>query len=149
MYKRQPDQSSHSLLAQGIGSVSKVSLEYYPDGQPYIQLLLPYDRGWGSVSLALTKASFVIDDLNRDKGIYYTTFEPKKKKKKKVGVIRRAFRSLAFWRSAKKETKFEKYLVRVVEKENFLEIKIARDAGVDLQSNEQAYLLRKILGKLS
>jgi len=143
-----PDQSSHSLLAQGIGSVSKVSLEYHADGQPFIHLQLPFDRGWGSLKLALTKAGFVVDDLNREKGIYYTKFVPKAKKKK-AGFIRRTFRFFAFWKSTKEETAFAQYQIRTVDKNSYLEISIARDGEPALQSNEQAFLLRKIVGKLS
>lgn len=144
-----PDQSSHSLLAQGIGSVSKVSLEYHNNGEPYIRLQLPFDRGWGSLQLALTKASFVIDDLNRDEGVYYTKFKPKNKRQKKPGIIRRTFRFLTFRQPAKKESALDNYLVKAVDQDDFVQISIARESGPALQFNEQAFMLRKILGKLS
>jgi len=144
-----PDQSSHSLLAQGIGSVSKVSLEYLDSGEPFIRLQLPFDRGWGSLRLALTKASFVIDDLNREEGIYYTKFKPKNRQKKKAGIFRRTFRFLTFRRPSEKESVLDSYLVKAVDQNNYVQISIARESGPALQLNEQAFMLRKILGKLS
>ena len=144
-----PDQSSHSLLAQGIGSASKVSLEYQSSGEPYLKLQLPYDRGWASLQLALPKASFIIDDVNRSEGILYTRYEQKNKQKKRRGFIRGVFGFLLLAPSVEEQAGADKYLISASDKENYIQIKISREAGSVLQPNEQAFMLRQILGKIS
>ena len=59
-------------------------MQYDDAGNPYLALQLPFDRGWASLALALEKAAFRVDDLNRSEGIYYTTLSSKKSKKKKT-----------------------------------------------------------------
>lgn len=59
------------LVQQAIDSSGKVSLKDNADGNPYLSLQLPFSRAWASVGLALEKAGFVVDDLNRDQRLYY------------------------------------------------------------------------------
>ncbi len=144
-----PDQSSHSLLAQGIASASKVNMYYRDTGEPFLQLELPYDRGWASLHLALEKASFKIDDLDRDRGVFFTRHVPEAKKKKKRGWLRRLFGFLNPVRSAKKDAEGQKYLVNAQDRQGVVIITIAREKGPVLEDNEKAFLLRKILNKIS
>jgi outer membrane protein assembly factor BamC len=67
--------SSVSMLAQqAMGSSGKVSLEEDDQRRPYIQLELPFARAWASLGLAIEKAGFAVDDLDRTQRIYYVRF---------------------------------------------------------------------------
>lgn len=64
-----------SMLAQqAIDSSGRVTLTETTDGQPFLNLKLPFYRAWASVGLALEKAGFTVDDLNRDERVYYLHF---------------------------------------------------------------------------
>lgn len=62
------------LVQQAIDSAGRVSLKDNTDGDPFLSLQLPFSRAWASIGLALEKAGFVIDDLNRDQRLYYLHF---------------------------------------------------------------------------
>jgi len=148
-----PEEVSHSLLAQGISTANKAGLSYTSDGQPYIELQLPFQRGWASVGLALQKAEFKVTDKDHDNGLYYANYEPSSDRRQ---AKRGLFSRLAFWRSKKDEGIRGDYKVTIVPEDNsgqegtqLLNVKIKSDAGQDLQNNEQAYLLNRILVKLS
>lgn len=141
-----PDQSSHSLLAQGIGSASKVSLEYSNNGDPYLDLQLSFDRGWAALQSALEKASFEIEDLDRSNGIYYTRYIERKKKEKKPGYLKRMYRFIVRSKKVEQNTDF---VVKTVQQGESLIITLKSIEKPLLESNEQAFMLRKILNKLS
>ncbi|NNL57792.1 MAG: outer membrane protein assembly factor BamC [Pseudomonadales bacterium] len=142
-----PEQSSHSLLAQGLGSAAKVKLQYETNGEPFLQLQLPFDRGWASLGLALKKASFVVHDLDRSNGVYLAEYVERKKKRNKPGFFARLF--------GRKPTDGEaadnvaSLAVKVLQQDDGITIKLQRREQPWLQANEQAFLLRKILHKLS
>ena len=148
-----PQQASHSLLAQGISTANKANLAYTPDGQPYITLELPYQRGWASIGLALEKAEFKITDKYHEQGLYYANYEPSSDRRQ----LRRSwFSRLAFWRSNKDEEIKGQYKITVradselsAAQSDSLQIRIKSDTERTLQNNEQAYLLNRILVKLS
>ncbi|MGB5325243.1 MAG: outer membrane protein assembly factor BamC, partial [Pseudomonadales bacterium] len=141
-----PDRSSHSLLAQGLGTASKVQLRYADDGNPFLLLELPYDRGWASLGLALKKASFEVRDLDRNAGQYFAEYIDKAKREKKPGMLKRLF-------SRKPEGDTEAsdapLTVRAQESGEGVKITLQRRELPLLRPNEQAFLLRKILQKLS
>jgi len=148
-----PDQLSHSLLAQGISTASKVNLVYTEKGKPYLALQLSYVRGWAALGLALPKASFVVVDKNYDQGLYFSNYEPSKDKKTKG---KRGFWSrVKFWgkQAAKERQAKGDYLISIkstdLDAGKQLTIEVDADNGEPLQYNEQAYLLNKILAKLS
>lgn len=74
------DQSSVSLLAQGINTVNKVYLIRDPSGRPVIDLRLGFDRAWASLGRALDQANLVVKDLDRSAGEYFVVYEPGRKK---------------------------------------------------------------------
>ena len=84
-----PNRASYSLLAQGIGSASKVKLLYDNSSEPYLSLSLPFDRAWASLGLALKKANFDISDLNRSRGFYVARSNGSALVKKEKGFISR------------------------------------------------------------
>ncbi len=63
-----------SMIAdQAISAGGKISMKESPDGYTYIDVALPYERGWASLGRALEKSGFEITDLDRSTGAYYVT----------------------------------------------------------------------------
>ncbi len=66
-----------SMLAQrGIESRGKVFLSKAAGDTPHLRLELPFDRAWGSLILALPKAGFTVDDLNRSEREFWVRYTP-------------------------------------------------------------------------
>ncbi len=64
-----------SMVAdQAISASGKISLQESADGEPYIQLALPFDRAWASLGRGLEKSTFEITDRDRSSGVYYARF---------------------------------------------------------------------------
>jgi outer membrane protein assembly factor BamC len=142
-----PEQSSHSLLAQGLGSASKVRLQYGDSGEPELWLVLPFNRGWASLSLALKKASFVVADIDRSKGVYFANYVDPSSKGEKPGFFAGLLGAKNNEQTASSEQ--ASLLITVIEGEDALRIKVQNRQPPLLEANEQAFLLRKILNKLS
>lgn len=142
-----PNEASHSLLAQGIGSASKVSLKYNDQGQPYLDLQLPFDRAWASLGLALRKASYQVSDLDRSQGIYYAHYVVRADREKKPGFFKRLF---SFGKSDKQAAKnIDPLRIQTSHNGSSLIISVQREAEPQLRANEQAFMLRRIQNKLS
>ncbi|MCB1630435.1 MAG: outer membrane protein assembly factor BamC [Pseudomonadales bacterium] len=77
------DESTVSLLAQGISTVNKVYLVRDASGQPVIDLRLGFDRAWASLGRSLEHAELVVKDLDRSAGLYYVVYEPGHKQDEK------------------------------------------------------------------
>ena len=61
-----------SMIAdQAISAGGKIAMQESPEGYTYIQVLLPYERGWASLGRALEKSGFEITDRDRSTGEYY------------------------------------------------------------------------------
>ncbi len=134
---------SVSLLAQGIGSASKVSLGRDEQGIPTITLELPFDRAWASIGQALNKAEFNVADLDRSKGLYYVSYQPELDKEK-PGFFGRLFGSSADEGSA------EDYLLTVKPKDKAVAIQISATATeASLDSKRARELLERLKGFLS
>ena len=66
-----------SMLAQrGIESKGKVFLNNSAGQSPYLRLELPIDRAWASLTLALPKAGFTVDDLNLSEREFWVRYTP-------------------------------------------------------------------------
>ena len=143
-----PSQPSHSLLAQGIGSASRVILQYDTNGRPFLALYLPFDRAWASLGLALRKASFQVSDLNRSAGVYYAYSVPKAKKAKKRGLFKRVL-GIGKEQQPLPDNEINPLTLQAKHDGSALIIYVQREAKPDLRTNEQAFLLRRIQGKLS
>lgn len=143
-----PTQPSHSLLAQGIGSASRVIFDYDAEGRPYLALYLPFDRAWASLGLALNKASFKVSDLNRSAGIYYAHSIPKAKKEKKRGFFKRLL-GLGETDQSLPADEVDPLSLSAKQEGSALIIYVQREAEPSLRINEQAFVLRRIQGKLS
>jgi len=68
-----------SMLAQrGIESRGKVFLSKPSGERPFVQLELPFDRAWAALTIALPKAGFTVDDLNRSERQCWVRYTPPK-----------------------------------------------------------------------
>ena len=66
-----------SMLAQrGIESRGKVFLDKPAGEAPHLRLELPFDRAWSALTLALQKAGFTVDDLNRTEREMWVRYTP-------------------------------------------------------------------------
>lgn len=67
--------ASVSMLAQqAIDSSGRVTIQQPRQGEPYLNLRLPFDRAWASLKLAVEKAGFTVEDLNRSQRILYVNY---------------------------------------------------------------------------
>ncbi|MEE3240617.1 MAG: outer membrane protein assembly factor BamC [Pseudomonadota bacterium] len=140
-----PNRASYSLLAQGIGSASKVKLLYDNSSEPYLSLSLPFDRAWASLGLALKKANFDISDLNRSRGFYLARSNGSALVKKEKGFISRLFS-----RSKDEEvTAAETLVFSARQNGSNLIIQVKSQTGSSLDIKEQALILRRVQKKLS
>ncbi|MEX3592892.1 MAG: outer membrane protein assembly factor BamC [Burkholderia sp.] len=78
-----------------------------PDVSSELTLSEPYDRSWLRVGLALNRANFTVDDLDRTKGLYYVSYvDPKALIETESGFWTQLFQG-------KKEKTAKQYLVNV------------------------------------
>lgn len=140
-----PNRASYSLLAQGIGSASKVKLLYDNSSEPYLSLSLPFDRAWASLGLALKKANFDISDLNRSRGFYLARSNGAASVKEEKGFISRLFS-----RSKDEEaTAAETLEFSARHNGSNLIIQVQSQTGSSLDIKEQTVILRRVQKKLS
>lgn len=135
-------QGSVSLLAQGIGSASKVTIGRDGSGEPELSLGLPFDRAWASVGQALNKAEFNVLDLDRSSGKYYVSYQPDLDEEK-PGFFARMFGAKA--QAADKED----YLLTVSGEGETVQIKIRGVDEESLENKKARALLERIKGFLS
>ena len=135
---------SVSLMAQGIGSASRVNLVRNTTGEPVVKLSLPFDRAWASLGSALKKADFNVVDLNRSKGLYYVAYEPADDEDK-PGFFSRLFGA------GKKEEDAEakNYLFNVERLDDGVQIGIRKSADKELAEEQAKALLERVKGYLS
>lgn len=78
--------SSVSMLAQqAMGSAGRISLEEDEQRKPYLQLFLSFERAWASLGLAVKKAGFVVEDLDRSQRVYYVRYFDRKTEQEEPG----------------------------------------------------------------
>ncbi len=135
---------SVSLLAQGIGSASRVNLVRNSNGDPVVKLSLPFERAWASLRSALKKADFNVVDLNRSEGLYYVDYEPEDEEGKP------GFLSRLFGADKKKENaEAKKYLFKVERLDDGVQIGIRKSAEQKLAEEQAKELLERVKGYLS
>ena len=149
-----------SMLAQrNIDSRGKVFLNKKPGEKPYLLLELPFERAWASLSTALPKAGFTIDDLNRDQREFQVHYEPPKELEEEKGW----WRSFWSWVFGEKEENIHKdvpYVVRVepaplpaakpgTAEDGAVQITVTRQDGKPLSNGVTEQLLNFIKGKVA
>lgn len=134
---------SVSLLAQGIGSASKVTLARDDSGRPRIILELPYPRAWASVGQALEKASFNVADLDRSKGLYYVSYQPE------LDAEEPGFFGKMFGGGKRSRADEEDYLLTVKDDPEGVAIQISGLEGDAVDNKKARDLLERLKGYLS
>ncbi len=59
-----------SYVAQGIGARSRASILLDAEGDPVMNLMLPYDRVWSTLRSALNEAGITVDSADREAGAF-------------------------------------------------------------------------------
>lgn len=134
--------ASVSLLAQGIGSASKITMSRDVGGQPLIALDLPFDRAWASIGQALKKADFNVMDLDRSKGLYFVSYQPE------IEAEKPGFFARLFGADAPEKIK-EDYVFDVTKTKEGAEIRISDVQREKLEAVKARSLLERLKGFLS
>ncbi len=137
--------SSVSMLAQqNVDSQGKVFVEREGErGDYYLRLLLPFDRGWASLGLALEKAGFVIEDRNRSEGRFWVALAPKEDEQ--PGWLSRVFGR----DQAPEQARYQVRMQPLGEQDRTLRIDLSADEGTELSAEQAESLLKRIKGYLS
>lgn len=131
------------LVQQTIDSAGRVALLDNTEGQPYLALQLPFDRAWASIGLALEKAGFSVDDLNREQGLYYLHFVDKTEDAEEPGFFASLF-------SSSKQDEGIGYLLSVKQSDaDKVAISIRRQEGETMTREEALARLKLIKRHLS
>jgi outer membrane protein assembly factor BamC len=136
--------------AQGLmtatSSAPQASLTKAADGAPALTLPEPFDRAWRRVGLALDRIGFVVEDRNRDAGVYFVRYaDPEAESAKESDGF---LAKLAFWRSKDGAAKAEKFRVSVSGKDSRSLVVVQRENGSpapDETGNRIARLLHEQL----
>lgn len=135
-----------SMLAQqAIDSQGRVILKETNQGQPYLQLALPFARAWASTHNALQKAGFKVTDLNREQNTFYLSYvEGTDEDEEEPGFFSRLFGG------GKEEQEAKDYLLQVKpdDAQNVI-ITIERQNNETMATGEAKTLLKRIQLHLS
>lgn len=139
-----------SMLAQrGIESKGKVFLTKAAGQRPYLGLELPLERAWSSLTLALPKADFTVDDLNRSGQEVWARYTPPINPEDKPGVWGR-FWSWVFGDDEELIDPKTVYVLRMQsETGNAVRIELSRQDGKPIPPATEEELLNRIKNKLS
>lgn len=82
-----PSTGGTSLVALNLNLGQKAVLKQSDDGTSFIEMDLEFPRAWAAVDRALKEALIVVQDLDREAGVFFVTFE----KKEERGLVKRLF----------------------------------------------------------
>ena len=136
---------SVSMLAQqAIDSSGRVNIEQPKGSEPYLKLDLPFVRAWASMDLAVQKAGFTVDDLNRSQMILYVNYSESEAEEDKGGWF-----SWLCWGSDEDAVSTD-YLIKMREiSSDSVVITIHRPDDAPMQEGEASRLLKLIKKYLS
>ncbi len=141
-----------SMLAQrGIESRGKVFLNKPAGERPHLRLELPLERAWSSLTLALPKADFAIEDQNQSEHEIRVRFTPPVDPKDEPGLLGR------FWswmfdaddELLNPETVYVLRLQTAANNTGEVRIDLSREDGKPLDAVVETELLNRIKNKLS
>ena len=141
-----------SMLAQrGIESRGKVFLNKPAGEHPHLRLELPFERAWSSLTLALPKADFAIEDQNKTEREIWLRYTPPIDPKDKPGMWSR------FWswifddedELANSKTIYVLRLQTPADKADEVRINLSRQDGKTISAAVETELLNRIKNKLS
>ena len=116
-----PAAAANTLELAGMASLREMS-----GGNTIIVLNDPFDRSWRKVGLALEGAGLVVEDRNREKGIYYL---------RPVRLDRSWLDKLMFWKSDEDTSRH--YRVIVKDGGNTCEVSITDQTGASNKVSKQ------------
>ena len=87
-----PPSGGTSLVALNLNFGQKASLKQDDNKTNFIELNLEYARAWAAVDRALKEALIVVNDLDREEGVFYVNFSKEEEK----GFIRKMFSGDSF-----------------------------------------------------
>ena len=97
------EKKSQSIMTAS--SIARASLDASKEGAVNLSVSDPFDRAWRRVGLALDRIGFVVEDKNRDKGVFYVRYADNdaslSAEKKDKGFLS----SLKFWSNDDEEDK--------------------------------------------
>ncbi|MGK2913973.1 MAG: outer membrane protein assembly factor BamC [Porticoccaceae bacterium] len=134
-----------SLLAQSIGSGSKVEIVAPKEADPYIEMRLDYDRSWASVGYSVTRQGFTVVDQDRSAGVLYVNYRGEGEEEDNPGFFRRLLGA----KSADEARLEVNYQVRVVKGTSGVEVRVLNAEDGVLERTEALRLLKKIRANLS
>ncbi len=142
-----------SMLAQrGLDSKGKVFLRKAPGEHAYLQLGLTFDRAWASVTTALPKANFTVEDTNRSSHELWVRYEPPQEEQEEEGWWSR-FWSWVSWSTDTSDINSKVIYVLKVQPESGSEtavrIGVTRQDGKPTSAAVEEELLNRIKNKLS
>lgn len=139
-----------SMLAQrGIESRGKVFLSKQVGEHPYLRLELPYERAWSSITLALPKADFSIEDQNQTEHEIWVRYTPPIDPKDQPGMWSR-FWSWVFDDEDELTNPKTMYILRLRSvADNEVRINLSRQDGKPISAPVETELLNHIKNKLS
>lgn len=135
-----------SMVAeQALDSRGKVFLKRDAEKRPYLELQLPFVRAWASLGLALEKASFKVEDLNRSEREYWVRSVPQQNEEDDCGWF-----SSLFGCDDEETVDGRSFTVTMQPNGNHsVVIRIATREGEPLTEIEAEVLLKRIKGFLS
>lgn len=133
-----------SLLAQSIGSGSKVVVVAPKESDPYIEIKLDYDRSWASVGYSVSREGFTVIDQDRTAGVLYVNYRDDEEDDA-PGFFSRLFGG----KGDEKDRLEANYQVRVTNGANGVEVRILDSEEGVLERTEALRLLKKIRANLS
>jgi len=124
----------------------QASLTKAADGAPAVSVPEQFDRAWRRVGLALDRIGFVVEDRDRDAGVYFVRYADPEAggTKDDQGFLSK----LAFWRGKDEAAKAEKFRVSVSGKDDRSMVAVYRENGspaADETGNRIARLLQEQL----
>jgi outer membrane protein assembly factor BamC len=141
-----------SMLAQrGIESKGKVFLNKQVGEAPYLRLDLPFERAWASMTTALPKAGFTVDDLNHTEHEFWLRYTPPKDPNDQPGWWSR-FWSWVFHSNddaIDEKTVYVLHLQSTASADEAVRIDLTRQDGKAIKAGVDEELLNRIKNKLS
>ena len=141
-----------SMLAQrGLDSRGKVFLRKPYGERPYLSLEQPFDRAWAALELALPKAGFTVEDMNRSEHEFWVRFTPPVDPADRPGYWTR-FWNWVFGDEDELKNARTVYLLRVQPepgKSAVMRIDLSRQDGKAIKPAVEEELLGHIKNKLS
>jgi outer membrane protein assembly factor BamC len=136
------DFSQVSLLAQNIGGEPRVNQVFVDVDQPFIEIILSYERSWASVNYSLSRGGFSVLDKNRSEGFFLVDY-------KTESLVNDSFLSKWFNFNSKDSKPKLSYKVIIKQLDNKVHVSITNLDGSYLDVSDTTRLLAILRSNLS